>query len=172
MARRTKANEIVCDAAGWWLSITRRSGEIVRVQISRSDVPQVRAHHWFYQDDDYVATRRNGRTKRVTLHRFLRGDPEGCEVDHRNGVRLDCRRRNLRVVPSVGNTQNVVRTNLSTGHRNVYYMKRAKRYVVHVGTTGQSTYKYGGCFKTLSEALRCARRLRREVFEYVNEARH
>lgn len=46
----------------------------------------------------------------IYLHRLLMGDPEGMEVDHRNGEGLDCRRDNLRVCTTKQNRQNMRKT--------------------------------------------------------------
>lgn len=43
----------------------------------------------------------------VYMHRFLADPPEGMEIDHINGDRLDNRRANLRVVTRQQNAMNV-----------------------------------------------------------------
>lgn len=47
----------------------------------------------------------------VLLHRFVMGAPKGRVVDHLNGEKLDCRRRNLRVCTQAENMMN------TAGHR-------------------------------------------------------
>lgn len=49
---------------------------------------------------------RNRKSKTVLMHRLITECPEGMEVDHINGNRMDCRRSNLRVCTRLGNTKN------------------------------------------------------------------
>jgi len=58
----------------------------------------------------YIKKERGGHTyARIgnqPLHRILMGDPPGMDVDHINGITLDCRKDNLRVVTRSVNNMN------------------------------------------------------------------
>ena len=57
----------------------------------------------------YAATDRSpdGASRRITLHRYLLGDPPGVLADHVNNDPLDCRRSNLRPASPSENTANM-----------------------------------------------------------------
>lgn len=121
-----------------------------------------------YVGTTLAATKHRPRTK-YALHRFIFGltDPK-IEVDHWNGDALDCRRSNMYVVDRQKNQQNRPALS-STGHRNVYWRKRQKDYVVRARRDDKGFW--GGRFDVLAEAVLAARALRTSVFAHANEAR-
>ncbi|RYE96053.1 MAG: hypothetical protein EOO77_41705 [Oxalobacteraceae bacterium] len=60
---------------------------------------------WFLSGNGYVSTRSGGRT--MTMHRIIMGNPQGLDVDHINGNRLDNTRVNLRAVTRQQNMMNM-----------------------------------------------------------------
>jgi hypothetical protein len=66
--------------------------------LDTADIPVFLAYRWNvyrYGKGWYVTTGMDNKT--AYLHRFLLGNPEGMQVDHRNRNTLDNRRSNLRV---------------------------------------------------------------------------
>ena len=89
-----------------YIPLTQGKVAIVDVE----DEPLVSRHLWCYSKRGYAVRNVNqgdgGRTL-VSLHRFLMEVSEGAEVDHKNGNRLDCRKRcNLRLATTQQNTRN------------------------------------------------------------------
>jgi hypothetical protein len=82
----------------------------------------------------------NGRESTITMHRevmgFQNGDPS--IVDHRDGVRLNCRRLNLRVTDFHGNSWNSGRKSSNTsGFKGVYLHKASGRWNARVTVRGR-----------------------------------
>lgn len=71
------------------------------------DYARVVEHPWalkkgYATRSDYTT----GKQQFILLHRWLLNAPAGVEVDHIDGNRLDCRRRNLRFTDDHGTAQN------------------------------------------------------------------
>ena len=60
--------------------------------------------HWFVTANGYVATRTGAKV--ISMHRIIMGNPEGLDIDHVNGDKLDNRREFLRVVTRQQNNRN------------------------------------------------------------------
>jgi hypothetical protein len=90
--------------------------------------------------------------KLVMLHRLVTGAVPGEEVDHRNGDRLDCQRRNLRKVSHKVNVRNMPprsrRDNQHSPYRGVSL--RAGKWRAYIETDGKRTYL--GTHATAEEA--------------------
>lgn len=100
------------------------------------------------------------------LHRMVANAKKGCQVDHINRDKTDCRRTNLRIVTNAQNTANsgTYLSNRSTGHKNVYL--HGNRYRVAIRKNGKlNSYGY---YESLKEAVKIANAKRKELFgEYA-----
>jgi hypothetical protein len=133
--------------------------------------------HALVDDEDYewlsqwnwcaVSTyRRNGgyamrveRGKTISMHRLVVNAPDGLEVDHINGIGLDNRRSNLRLVTRKQSLPNrrVFRSNKS-GFKGVHFDKQA----------GKWKLAFSAHFDTAEEAARAYDRIARMIFgEYA-----
>jgi hypothetical protein len=102
------------------------------------------------------------------MHREIlglkRGD--GLEGDHINHDSLDNRRSNLRVVTSVGNSQNTSSQKKSTSiYRGVHWAKHANKWVAHIKIDGKT--RHLGCFTDELQAARVAKAARMNAFPYA-----
>jgi hypothetical protein len=61
---------------------------------------------WFLSERGYALRTTKNRVSGVSMHRMLLDPPKGMMSDHINGVRLDNRRCNLRIVNALQNAQN------------------------------------------------------------------
>ena len=99
--------------------------------IDTTDIPLVSRYSWSIGYDGYVVTHK----PKMSLHRLIAGvyDPK-VMVDHINRNRKDCRRENLRVISTFGNSCNhsLFQTN-KTGYTGVYFSKHSGGYEVKVG---------------------------------------
>lgn len=116
----------------------------------------------------YVSRQQGGQV--LYMHRAVLRIPRRLECDHRNGNRLDNRRRNLRVVTTALNSENVkVHKNSQTGRRGVRYDKRREKFAAYCWK--DRVFHWGGYHATLEEAHRAAIELRAQWFTHQNEAR-
>lgn len=137
-----------------------KQGKVVgEAQVDEADYAALVGYRWLLEKNGYarrIATVGGKRTS-VYMHRELLGHPDGL-VDHANGVRLDNRRANLRVVTPAQNSQNVALSQRNkTGFRGVWFNRRLGKYGAQVGRV------YLGLFDTAEEAGEAAEAKRREL---------
>jgi hypothetical protein len=115
--------------------------------IDAADVCLVGRHLWYAKTKPgkTVYAVRSSRTGRRTiqLHRIIMGEPEGLEVDHRDGNGLNNRRVNLRIATRAqnGKNQRTPRNNVS-GFKGVYWDSRKSRWRAQITADGR-TYRLG-----------------------------
>lgn len=124
--------------------------------INAADVPLVKEYNWSAcvrsRSVYAVRTDNTGLTPRkVLLHRLLMSEPQGLEIDHRDGNGLNNRRKNLRSATHSENTYNRrVNKNNTSGLKGVYWYKRAQKWMARIGVNGNREYL--GLFETPEEA--------------------
>jgi hypothetical protein len=105
----------------------------------------------------------------VFLHRELLGLPrttDGREGDHRDRVRLNCVRSNLRIVPRGGNAQNQsVYGGCSSSYRGVSWRKDKERWQSYFRCEGKRVHL--GYFRSEQEAAEAARAARLSEMTYA-----
>ena len=116
--------------------------------VDRADYPLVMFFKWCVSRGHgrnlYAETRSCGR--KFYMHRFLMGEPDGVEVDHRDRDGLNNRRKNLRLSDRSKNLANCgIRSDNTTGFKGVYFFggTRKKKWcakVVHRGKTHYAGY--------------------------------
>jgi hypothetical protein len=130
------------------------------VLVDDNDFERVNAFKWhaayFEAQRSFYAKRavwRDGKYRTLFLHRFLMGEPQGMEVDHRNGDTLDCRRKNLRVATKAQNRRNQGKNiKNKSGYKGVWWNKRcgAWRAEISIDDIGKNL----GHFASLVDAAR------------------
>ncbi len=92
----------------------------------------------------------------IYLHRFLMDSPEGKQIDHINGNRLDNRKSNLRMVSQTQNNYNSIkRIGTTSKFKGVFYDKsgkRIKRWTTQGRILGKKTFL--GRYLTQEEAAK------------------
>lgn len=109
--------------------------------VSCRDYHKLRRYKW-YMRAGYAARHiyAGGKRYHQPMHReimgLVRGDKK--QVDHRNGVKIDNRRSNLRIASMGQNQQNRARLQTNTtGCKGVIYHKRDRHYVAALRHNGK-----------------------------------
>ena len=124
--------------------------------------------HIHYKGYAYRNSRSCDGRRTPLLHREVMGNPVGKLVDHIDGDRLDCRRKNLRATDKYGNSQNRrgAQKNSKVGVRGVVRLPSG-RYQAKVHHRGKGHHV--GVFDTVEEAGRAAA-AKRDEFGFLRGA--
>ena len=120
--------------------------------VDDKDFEYVNHFKWYCSFKGYAVRSKkiNGKKITIHLHRELLNCPQGFEVDHINGDRLDNRRENLRVCLSSQNHINrCTNKKSSSGYRGI---NKSGNYWISQIQINKINH-YFGTFKTIKEAL-------------------
>jgi hypothetical protein len=124
--------------------------EGVSAFLDMEDVSRLGGCKLYLDGKGYVSVLR-GRKRAERLHRIIMRAPTGSLVDHRNGVRTDNRKGNLRFATPTENMRNRRGANrTSTSGAQGVFPTASGTWMVQVGVSGK---RYGlGTFASLEEA--------------------
>lgn len=111
----------------------------------------------------YPSTRDNQKFKGFLMHRVIAFAPDGTQVDHINGDKLDNRKANLRLATNAQNQMNkVTQSNSTTGYKGVSFEKSIGRYRAYINFQGK---RYNlKTFKTPEQAAEAYNIKAKELF--------
>jgi len=93
------------------------------------------------------------KTKKIKLHRVIMNAPDDVEVDHRDGNKLDIRKKNLRICCIAENSKNLSkRSDNTSGYKGVSWNKNGKKWKSSLNSNGKVIYL--GLFNTKEEAAK------------------
>lgn len=89
---------------------------------------------WCFDPTGYAKrkARIDGKQVTILLHRFLMNPAPGYEVDHINGIKLDNRRTNLRIVTSQQNKMNRHKSRGVSKFKGVYWHKQRSKWCARI----------------------------------------
>lgn len=142
------------------------------VTVDIGDVEWASQWTWRLDNRGYASRGEGSGTeyRKILLHRELLGlNHESEDVgDHIDRDRLNCRRSNLRAIPSAGNQQNRPGSPLSTSeYRGVHWDKTARKWKASVRTNGRLISL--GRFHDEREAANAARAARARLLPYATD---
>lgn len=167
-----KPFEYALDGNSAYVFMRDREGNVAAVSAIDADcIPLVSEYRWILNPTNYAVAHGPNNTT-IWMHRLIAGNPDGLQVDHWDGDRLNNRRNNLIPVTPAMNAQNAAWPGREL-ERNVYYEKRgnAKRRWKVVVQKDRKAH-YGGMYETKEEAIEVARKMRLQLFEHCNHERH
>lgn len=136
-----------------------------------------RLSHWKWSASKgsrtWYATRsekKNGKNVGISMHRFLMGEPDGLEVDHRNGNGLDNRRRNLRILTHALNGANRTaanKNNRTSGVVGVSWDAKNKKWFAYINRKGRMHFL--GRFTRKLEAMIVRKAAVRDLFAAIKK---
>ena len=147
------------------------------VLVDEEDIPKLGKRKWYISQRGYASrnTTVNWKRFRETMHRLIMDAPEGLQVDHINGNKLDNRKSNLRLCERYQNMANKPPTSQNkSGYKGVYYDNRdcfmIKRWVAKIRVNKKDIHI--GMYKTAKEAVVAWNKKAKELlgeFAYQNK---
>jgi hypothetical protein len=146
-------------------------GYVGWADVNAKDFHKFSRYRWNYSRQGYAYRRdyTDGRPGVVwLLHRVImgleKGDPR--QVDHINGDRLDCRRRNLRIVTRQQQGHNIYRQgDFTSDFRGVSWDKKTGKWVAYCHCQGKK--HVAGYFKSERKAAKAAKELRLKLLSHA-----
>jgi hypothetical protein len=131
--------------------------------VDDDDFIRFNGFNWYLKDDGYVITdsskprRKLGVSHKLKLHRLITACPEGMDVDHINGNKLDNRKANLRVCTRSENlfNQGVGGSAKHSKLKGAYYDNRPERclkWFSMISIPNENRNKFLGSFTSAEEA--------------------
>lgn len=137
--------------------------------IDDEDLPKVAGYRWHFSKGYARSSVKIGENwETVYLHRLVMNAQEGEEFDHKNTIKLDCRKHNLRpATRKVQMANQPVRSTPSKSSRfKGVFLKRASRWGAQIQT--KLGKKYLGYFSSEVEAARAYNAAAKDYFgEYA-----
>jgi len=148
---RFDANEIVIDGDVAFIHICNvKLEEIAIATIDASDVETVKKHKWHLSDYGYVVT--NYKRKPYFLSRLIMAPvPKGMVVDHKDRIRLNNRRSNLRYATRSQNSANSAFHRGASGSRGISWDKARSKWIAKMHH--QSKHVYIGRYDSKEVAI-------------------
>jgi len=154
--------------------LKKKDGTILETLIDTADLPLAQSIRgtWYANWDKGSSTyyvkagiSRDGKVKKIPLHRFLCGEPKGLTIDHENHDTLDNRRSsNLRVLTIKQNQQNR-KTLTKNGERGLRQDKRSGKWYGQVRVDGK--LHHTPHTEDRDKAIEDVRELRKKLLPYA-----
>lgn len=103
--------------------------------VDDEDYEELSKYSWHLNSQGYaerLTSRKEIKRKALSMHRQIFNFPKSL-IDHRNGNKLDNRRRNLRMCSKSENTINTgIRKDNTSGIKGVYFCKKTNKWVAEI----------------------------------------
>ncbi len=103
--------------------------------------------------------------KRIELHRWIMGEPEGKYIDHIDGNTLDNTRKNLRICSNATNLRNAnhLRPNNTSGFAGVWLNKRENKWEAEIKVNYKKVWL--GKFSDIKDAIKARKKAEIKYFD-------
>lgn len=110
-------------------------------------------HKWYCSFVGYAVKNKTINKKQITIYMHKVILKSKCQIDHKNGNKLDNRKTNLRIVKGPGNQRNVpMRKSNTSGYKGVFWHKENKKWRAQINIG--KIFKYLGSFGEKNDAAR------------------
>lgn len=136
------------------IPLSGKAGQGLFIKVSPHRYDELNRFRWQYVKG-YVRrdTTVKGKPTMILIHRFITQCPDGLEVDHKNGDKLDNTDGNLRIATRPQNCANRKKTKIgSSKYMGVYWDYSLDRWVAKLGHKGRRIHL--GVFESEDEAAR------------------
>jgi len=124
---------------------------VVTFMLDVEDLPALGKWLWFKDSKGYIV--RNANPGTIRLHRVIMNAPLDMDVDHKDGNKPDCRKRNLRICTKAENTRNRAIPNTNTsGYKGVNWDRQKRKWRAKI--TANEHRNHIGYYDTAKEAAR------------------
>jgi len=140
------------------------------VLVDDEDWEKLKHHDWYISGSGYVAASNNNQL--IYMHRMIMGNPVDMWVDHKNGIKTDNRRSNLRTCNPSQNRANSVKYSsskrrLTSKFKGVHKKSITRNWSVQIQHLGKRFHL--GYFKDEVEAALAYDKKAKELFgEYAH----
>lgn len=122
-----------------------------KTMVDDEDFENLNRFHWHVSKFGDVASWLGNHNKRVLMHRYIMNPPEGIEVDHIDGNRLNNQKSNLRFATSSQNKMNRgARNDNKSGFKGVSWHKQRQKWTARI--MAGNRYLYLGLFSEIKDA--------------------
>ena len=123
--------------------------------VDDADFESLSQFKWYLSDQGYAVRNADvhGKKRPVRMHRVLLGAPDGLDIDHIDGDRLNNQRSNLRVCSRADNLRNQgAKRGITSRFKGVYWLKANRKWRAKIQAGGKC--RHLGCFDTEEAAAK------------------
>lgn len=133
--------------------------------IDLEDLEKVKQFYWSLDSKGYWHTQiwKEGKGHYLSLHRFVTGISSSEVVDHKNHIKSDNRKNNLRICSQVDNCKNVsLGIKNTSGFLGVSFHKQTNKWTAQIKLNNKK--KHLGSFANKEEAIKARLKAEKEYF--------
>ena len=147
---------------GEFLIVTLHNGMVALLDLEFDGIAKSRC--WQYHKQGYASGWNKKLNKNEYMHRVVMNAPEGMEVDHIDGDKLDNRKMNLRICTKSENSfaKNLTKDGHTSKYRGVTWNKKRKKWIAQI-MINQKRINLGG-YNTEEEAAQVYNKYAQEHF--------
>ena len=125
------------------IALHGKLGEGKFALVDNEDFEELNRHKWMVNSKGYAVRgkRINGKFKEIRMHIVINKTPVGFETDHKDRIRLNNQKHNLRTCTSLQNKINCsIKSSNSSGYKGVWFHKTGKKWTASIKINKKKNY--------------------------------